>query len=121
MDNETSLPGIIKRRRRYSASFKHRVLTECQQPNTSVAQVALRHGLNLNLVHKWRQLLPVDGAGEFVRLPASTKDPSRSRQSIARGEHTVSIRLDAPRGPVTVDWPLSEIDLSVAWLKAILQ
>ena len=120
MDNEASLPSIIKRRCRYSASFKHRVLTECQQPNTSVAEVALRHGLNLNLVHKWRQLLPVDGAGEFVRLPAPTKDQSNSRQSIARGEPTVSIRLNAPRGPVAVEWPLSEIDLSVAWLKAIL-
>lgn len=121
MDNEASLPRTIKRRRRHSVEFKRRVLAECQQPNTSVAEVALRHGLNLNLIHKWRQLLPVDGAGEFVRLPASTKDQSNPRQSIALGEPIVSIRLDAPRGPVTVEWPLSEIDLSVAWLKAILQ
>lgn len=121
MDNEASVPRIIKRRRRYSAGFKHRVLTECQQPNTSVAEVALRHGLNLNLVHKWRQLSQDDGAGEFVRLPAPAKAQSDPRQSVVRVSPTVIIRLDAPRGPVTVEWPLSEIDLSVAWLKAILQ
>lgn len=121
MDNEASVPRIIKRRRRYSAGFKHRVLNECLQPNTSVAEVALRHGLNLNLVHKWRKSLPDDGAGEFVRLPEPADARSDSRQSVARVPPTVSIRLDAPHSQVTVEWPLSEIDLSVAWLKAILQ
>ncbi len=121
MDNEASLPRIIKRRRRHSPGFKQRVLAECQQPNTSVAEVALRHRLNLNLVHKWRRSLAVDGTGEFVRLPVPTKDSSNTGQSVARVQSIVSIRLDTPLGPVTVEWPLSEIDLSVAWLKDILQ
>lgn len=121
MDNEASPPRIIKRRRRYSAGFKHRVLTECNQPNTSVAEVALRHGLNLNLVHKWRQSLAANGTGEFVRLPMPTKEQSSASQIVARVQPTVSIRLDAPCSPVIIEWPLSEIDLSVAWLKAILQ
>tara|TARA_R110000772_G_C13288750_1_gene437777 strand:- start:2018 stop:2383 length:366 start_codon:yes stop_codon:yes gene_type:complete len=121
MDNEASPPRIIKRRRRYSAGFKNRVLAECQQPNTSVAEVALRHGLNFNLVHKWRQLMTVDDTGEFVRLPMPAKDQSSPSRSVARVLPTVSIRLDTPRGPITVEWPLSEIDHSVAWLKALVQ
>jgi len=121
MDNEASVPRIIKHRRRYSLEFKHRVLVECRHPNTSVAEVALRHGLNLNLVHKWRHSLAVDGPGEFVRLPMPTRDRSNPGQSVARVQPTVSLRLDVPQGPVTVEWPLSEIDLSIAWLKAILQ
>ncbi|QIB64773.1 transposase [Kineobactrum salinum] len=121
MDDEASLPRIIKRRRRYSPRFKQRVLAECHQPNTSVAEVALRHGLNLNLVHKWRRSRAVDGTGEFVRLPVPTKDSSNPGQSVARVQPTVSIRLDAPLGQVTVEWPLSEIDRSVSWLRSILQ
>jgi transposase len=37
--------------------LKRRVLDECRQPGASVAQVALSHGLNANLVHKWRRTI----------------------------------------------------------------
>ena len=56
-----------------------------------------------------------------MRLPMPTKDKSDPSQNGARVQPTVSIRLDTPRGPVTVEWPLSEIDHSVAWLKALVQ
>jgi transposase len=42
-------------RRRHSAEFKQRVLAECERPGASVAAIALSHGLNDNLVHKWRR------------------------------------------------------------------
>jgi len=31
------------------------VLQECGQPGAFVARIALAHGLNANLVHKWRR------------------------------------------------------------------
>ena len=120
MDTEDSLPRLIKPRRRYSPGFKQRVLAECQQQNTSVAEVALRHGLNLNLLHKWRRSLERDSNGGFVRLPVPTPDGPGAGQHITHTEPTVSIRLSGPHGPVTVEWPLREIDHSVAWLKAVL-
>lgn len=40
-------------RRVHGAEFKARVLAECQQPDASVAAVALAHGLNVNLLRKW--------------------------------------------------------------------
>ena len=40
MDNEMSLPRVIKRRRRHSPAFKQRVVDECRQPNTYIAEVA---------------------------------------------------------------------------------
>ena len=124
MDNEASLPKVIKRRRRHSPAFKQRVVDECRQPNTSIAEVALLHGLNLNQVHTWRRSLGSANVGDFVRLPVpSTGEPGHS---VARVSSTVSIRLDGIRldgrhGAVTVDWPLREIDCSVAWLKALMQ
>jgi len=119
MDNEVSLPRVIKRRRRHSPAFKQSVVDECWQPNTSIAEVALRHGLNINQVHTWRRSLGSASVGDFVRLPVpATREPSHSA---ARVYSTVSIRLESRHGAITVDWPLREIDCSVAWLKALMQ
>nr|WP_241229140.1 transposase [Pseudomonas syringae] len=43
-------------RRSYSKSFKDQVIQECAQPGASIASIALSHGLNFNLVHKWIRL-----------------------------------------------------------------
>ena len=40
-------------RRTHSLEFKAQVLLACQQPGASIAAVALDHGLNSNVVHKW--------------------------------------------------------------------
>lgn len=42
-------------RRRHSAGLRAQVLAECEAPGASVAAVAQSHGLNANLVHKWRR------------------------------------------------------------------
>ncbi|WP_073514931.1 transposase [Pseudomonas versuta] len=36
-----------------SKSFKAQVIAECVQAGPSIANVALTHNLNANLVHKW--------------------------------------------------------------------
>jgi transposase len=41
---------------RHSAEFKAQILGECAQPAGSVASVALSHGINANVVYKWRRL-----------------------------------------------------------------
>ena len=42
-------------RRPHSAELKLRVLSECASPGASIARIAQAHGLNANLVHKWRR------------------------------------------------------------------
>jgi len=42
------------RRRRHGASLKAQILAECERPGASIAAVAMAHGVNANLVHKWR-------------------------------------------------------------------
>ena len=64
-------------RRRHSAEVKAKVLAACDEPGASVAAVAHAHGLNANLVHKWRRSLDIKSlsppagvtASEFVALP----------------------------------------------------
>lgn len=45
-----------KTRRRHSAELKQQILAECAQLGASVASVALSHGINAYVVHKWRRL-----------------------------------------------------------------
>jgi len=45
-----------KMRRRYSTAPKTQVLAECGEPGASAAKVAMVHGINANVVHRWRQL-----------------------------------------------------------------
>jgi transposase-like protein len=67
------------RRREYSAEFKTSVLEQSRRPGASLAGVALAHGINPNMVHRWlreeRQRLELAelqrGAAAFlpVQLP----------------------------------------------------
>lgn len=41
-------------RRVHDAQFKAAVLAACNEPGASISAVALAHGLNANLVRKWR-------------------------------------------------------------------
>ena len=47
--------GTRAPRRRHADELKARVLAACAEPGASVAAVAQAHGLNANLVHKWRR------------------------------------------------------------------
>ncbi|WP_330221409.1 transposase [Acinetobacter ursingii] len=42
-----------KPRRTFTAEFKNKLIQQCQQPDTSVAKVAMQHQINANLLHKW--------------------------------------------------------------------
>lgn len=52
---ESNLPPVITTKRRHSAAFKRKILELTEQPGASVAAVALEHGVNANLVFKWRK------------------------------------------------------------------
>jgi transposase-like protein len=57
MGSERAVPEVVKvdatGRRRYSAKFKHELVTKCLQPGASVAKLSIDLGLNPNLVRKW--------------------------------------------------------------------
>ena len=63
------------------AELKQQILAECAEPDASVAAIALSHGINANVVHKWRRqgvsALPALQAPAFipVRLPPAACAP----------------------------------------------
>jgi transposase len=46
--------GVLRNgRRRYDPASKRRLVESCLQPGVSLAGVAMRHGVNANLLRKW--------------------------------------------------------------------
>ena len=108
-------------RRRHGDELKAKVLIECDEPGASVAAVAQSHGLNANLVHKWRRnRRPQAGtnanavdekvAGAFVALqlppPPSPQPGPEIRIELRRGATTVNIA-----------WPGQAAGECAAWLR----
>ena len=58
-------------RRTHSSEFKAQVIGECQQPDASVAAVAIAHGLNPNVVRKWLAGQNLKRMGAAMPAPAS--------------------------------------------------
>lgn len=52
MASETRTTQVPKRRF-YSPELKLKVVSACAQPGASIAGVALQHGINANIVHRW--------------------------------------------------------------------
>jgi transposase len=109
-------PKTPATRRRHSRQLKSQVLAACAQPGASVAAVALSHGLNANLVHKWRRdqvapAVPVAHAvaGEFIALPAP-----QSPVPMAPPEIRIELRRGATA--IAVHWPVSAAADCATWL-----
>jgi len=44
-----------RRRREHSPELKRELVRQCLQPGASVSSIAMAHGINANLVFKWRR------------------------------------------------------------------
>ena len=113
-------------RRRHSDELKAKVLIECDEPGASVAAVAQSHGLNANLVHKWRrerrphaaanEATAVDDkvAGAFVALQLPATPMSQPAPDI---------RIELRRGATTISiaWPGQAAGQCAEWLREWLR
>ena len=114
-------------RRRHSAELKQQVLSACNMPGASVAQVALAHSLNANLVHKWRRTTgrgagagAVPATGQRDAFIALTMTPSASSATTTPAP---DIRIEVRRGAMAVHvaWPLAAAADCAAWLRELLR
>lgn len=113
------------KRRRHDASLKQAVLEQCAAPGASVASIALAHGLNANLVHKWRRearpapagLGSTHDVGPEPRFIAVTLPPA------VQPTAAEVVQLELRRGTLTVNctWPVSSMPQCAAWLREILR
>lgn len=104
-------------RRHHSAELKQRILAECAEPGASVARIALSHGINANVVHKWRRQacggLPGVQAPAFV--PVSLPPPACAPAP--------NIRIELRRGATSVSltWPLAAAEHCAGWMRELLK
>ena len=85
-------------RRRHSSELKTKVLAACDEPGASISGVALAHGLNANLLHKWR-------AGRGVKLAGVTARPRHVDSAPKRPASTISPRLGGSPEFVAIERP----------------
>jgi transposase len=110
----------LPKRRNYSETWKAQVLAECNVPGASVAKVALAHGINANVVHRWRQLLreasPSVPSNSSGFIPVSLASPSAP---VVNGD----IRVELRRGAIamTINWPTSAAAEFAVWTRELLR
>ena len=105
-----------KTRRRYGVQFKAMVLAQCEEPGMSVAQVAMSHGINANVVHRWRQLAREGGTA--VKLPPREFVPvSLTAAAPPSAESDIRIQLCRGATAMTINWPLSAAAECAGWLR----
>ena len=107
----------------YSLELKGQIVAERQVSGVSVAGVAIAHGVNANIAHRWMReqagaLLPAP-RNEFVALnlpPPVEQLPATETSSppVGRAIH-VEVRRSA--GVVTVNWPLEDAASCASWLR----
>ena len=78
-------------RRKHSDDFRAEVLAQCRQSGKSIAGVALKHGLNANMVRVWLR------KSEPSPICHSLVDPAASSATLAsQPQQFVSVRMDVP-------------------------
>ena len=108
------------KRRFYSPELKAQVMQECRQSGASVAGVALSHGINANIVHRWlreqSQGTPINRPQTFVPVTLSAATEPATTQP------TGDIRIEVKRANATivVHWPLAGGAACAQWLRECL-
>ena len=108
-------------RRFYSPEFKTQVMRECRQGGASVAGVALSHGINANIVHRWlregSQFALVVLSQAFVPVTLSEPAPVPAPP----GQPDIRVQVQRANTTVVVKWPLQGGAACAAWLREWLR
>jgi transposase len=104
-------------RRNHSEALKAQVLAECEVPGTSVATVAMSHGINANIVHGWRKL-----AREHAASPgAATAFVPLAIEAASPPERRIDVELRRGAVSMTMSWPLSASAEMTACMRELLR
>ena len=105
----------MRQRSSYPKPFKAQVVQECLQPGATVSSVAIRHGINANVIRKW---LPLYRDQLPAALPAFV--PARVRPK-RPAEAAVIIELPLGAQSVTVKWPASDPEGCARFVRGLAQ
>ena len=128
-DSQPPRYAVRRTHRTYTPQFKAELVATCRQPGASVAAVALQHGMNANVLHRWLKehqrsgchalaahrtpgIAPASPAFIPLALPAPT--------AISRAQE---IKVELRKGPLSmvVTWPVSATADLASWTAALLK
>lgn len=128
---EIKMPQGGRRRGRYSAEFKRKVIAACLEPGVSTAAIALANGLNANLARRWvvetsqhrdtwpskaaTTLAPVHTNPAFIPIKFESVPPAPATRQ-------ADIRIELQHGNTTVHihWPISASSQCAQWVREVL-
>ena len=114
-------PANRPQRRFYSPQLKGQVTQECRQSGASVAGVALSHGINANIVHRWlREFTPtalVPQSQAFVPVTLDEPAPGSAPQAAP----DIRVEVQRANATIVVKWPLQGSAACAAWLREWLR
>lgn len=113
------------KRRYYSPEPKLQVVEACARAGASIAGVAIQHGINANIVHRW---LREHSQGTLMAqpltfVPVTLESSTEVAVPAAVTPATTEIRMEIRRGAatVTVTWPSQLAGECGAWLREWLR
>ena len=111
-------------RRNHSAEFRAQVLAACRESGASVAAIAMRSGLNANVIYRWLREEPQKTQTPLVTPTQASQVtsflPVQLPQPVAKPvTASAEIRMELRRGgsSVTVSWPVQCSGECAAWLR----
>lgn len=111
------------KRRYYPPELKNQIVAECQVSGASVAGVALAHGINANIIHRWMRE-QADGKVPAPRHSFVALDLPPPRELSAATEanappslRAISVEVRRSASVITVNWPLEDAGSCAAWLR----
>ena len=114
-------PASRPQRRFYSPQLKSQVMQECRQSGASVAGVALSHGINANIVHRWlREFTPtalVPQLQAFVPFTLDEPAPGASPQAAP----DIRVEVQRANATIVVKWPLQGSAACTTRLRKLLR
>ena len=116
-------PANRPKRRLYSPELKTQLMQECRKSGASVAGVALSHGINANIVHRWLReqttsaLMPQLQARAFVPVTLNESAPG----PVPHAELDIRVEVQRANSAIVVKWPLQDSAACAAWLRGWLR
>jgi transposase len=97
----TDAPTATSERRRWTTARKLKIVSESLAPHASVTEVARRHGLNPNLIYRWRHQAKAgalsrapEGQSRFALVAVAAGSGARSlTRSDLQGDYTIEVVL----------------------------
>jgi len=142
MLKDPQTPRYAQRRthRTYTPQFKAELVAACRQPGASVAAVALQHGMNANVLHRWLKewaqglhrlevgvstAVVASQTPAFIPLELNAVPPASAGElpSAPLPTSADGIRIECQRlgMSVTVHWPLSAATECAQMLRELLR